>query len=60
MRHSFSMGKKYQSIIYFPVGTCFEKPFLSTWPSAKSHNLHLNSVYTLENYQPSFFYSRSL
>lgn len=51
----FFHGKKYQSIIYFPVGTCFEKPFLPTWPSAKSHNLHLNSVYALENYQPSFF-----
>jgi len=48
------MGK-YQSIIYFSVSTCFEKPFLPTWASAKSHNLHLNSVYALENYQPSFF-----
>lgn len=51
----FSMGK-YQSIIYFSVSTCFEKPFLPTWASAKSHNLHLNSVYALENYQPFFFF----
>jgi len=54
MRHSFSMGK-YQSIIYFSVSACFEKPFLPTWALAKSHNLHLNSVHALENYQPSFF-----
>lgn len=40
--------EKYQSVIYFPVSTCFEKPFLPTWASAKSHNLHLNSVYALE------------
>lgn len=46
--------EKYQSIIYFPVSTCFEKPFLHTWVSAKSHNLHLNSVYASENYQPPF------
>lgn len=53
----FFHGKKYQSIIYFPVGTCFEKPFLSTWASAKNRNLHLNSVYALENYQPAFFFT---
>lgn len=57
MRHSYSMGK-YQSIIYFSVSTCFEKPFLPTWASAKSHNLHLNSMYASENYQPSFFFRR--
>lgn len=44
-----------KALFIFSVSTCFEKPFLPTWASAKSHNLHLNSVYALENYQPSFF-----